>query len=81
MNGTKKLSGTKKGGNMTKEELEDKISELEEIKEELECRVADLEMKGGINNLENFIYRLKLDGYYSNKLGDFIEEYIKYYND
>lgn len=80
---------------MTKEELEEKIKELEnevdywkekyndmeEIKDDLDCRLADLEMKGGINDLDNFIWRLKLDGFYCDKLQAFIDEYLKYYND
>lgn len=76
-------------------ELEEKVQELqndvdywqkeyedmEEIKEDLECQVEDLSMKGGINDLDNFIWRLKLDGFYCDKLQQFIDEYLKYYND
>lgn len=56
-------------------------SNMEEIKDDLEYQNKDLLMKGGIKDLENFIWRLKLDGFYFDKLGDFIEEYKKYYND
>lgn len=77
------------------EKLEEKISQLEndvdywqkeyndleEIKEELECQVEDLSMKGGINDLDNFIWRLKLDGLYFDELQKFIDRYLKFYND
>lgn len=55
--------------------------ELEEIKDDLERQVNDLKMKDGINDLEDFIFRLKVNGLYSDKLQDFIDEYLKYYND
>ena len=33
-----------------------------------------------IKNINNFKRELKRDGLYSNKLDDFIEDYMKYYN-
>ena len=76
-------------------ELQDKVEELEndvdywqreyndvlEEKEELECEVEDLKMKGGVNDLDNFIRRLKLDGLYCDMLQKFIDDYIKYHNE
>lgn len=52
---------------------QEQCNDMEEIKNELECHNE--------NFFQNFIWRLKLDGLYTDKLGDFIEEYKKYYND
>ena len=56
-------------------------NEIEEKCDDLECKIADLEMKGGINDLSNFIHRLKVDGLYCDKLQAFIDEYLRFYND
>lgn len=77
------------------EELEIKFKELEndidywqkeyndiaEQADDLQSQVDDLNMKGGINDLSNFIYRLKVDGFYCDKLQQFINEYLRYHND
>lgn len=52
---------------------QEQCNDMEEIKNELE--------RHNENFFQNFIWRLKLDGFYTDKLGDFIEEYKKYYND
>lgn len=77
------------------EELEEKVQKLEqdvdywqkeyddmeEAKEDLDNQLADLQMKGGINDLSNFIWRLKSDGLWFDKLERFIDEYKRFYND
>lgn len=47
--------------------------------EELEINLKDKE-KNTIKDVENFKRELKRDGLYSEKLADFLEYYIKYYN-
>ena len=54
-------------------------NDLEEIKEELEEELS--KYSGGITNIDNFIWKLKLDNLYTDKLKDFINNYIKYYNE
>lgn len=47
--------------------------------EELEINLKDKE-KNTIKDIENFKRELKRDGLYSEKLADFLEYYVKYYN-
>lgn len=47
--------------------------------------IDDIEAEYGkgddrINNVEDLIARLKIDGLYTEQLGSFIEQYIKFYN-
>lgn len=53
--------------------------DLEEIKEELDEELS--KYSGGIMDIDNFIWRLKLDNLYTDKLNDFINDYIKLYNE
>lgn len=50
--------------------------EIDKLNEQLEEPCEE-----SIKNLENFIWRLKLDGVYTDKLEDFINNYLKFYND
>lgn len=69
--------------------LEDKEEELEEELRELEDELSDYEyefkglekyQEGEWINVDNFIYRLKLENLYDDKMEKFIEDYIKWYN-
>ena len=76
-----KIKGLEEENSQLKNDVDYQIKEfndLEDIKEELECEIADLEMKGGISDPENFIFKLKLDGLYSDALKKFIDNYLKY---
>lgn len=55
-------------------ELEDKI-------EDLDTQLADMEIADGIKDKNIFIDRLKLENLYSRELEEFIENYLKFYND
>ena len=41
---------------------------------------VELQSKSSIKDIDNFKRELKREGLYSEKLEDFIEEYMKYYN-
>ena len=60
---------------------QDEYNDMEEQRDDLDCRLKDAEMKGGINDLDNFIWELKKDGIYSDSLQSFINHYLKYHND
>ena len=69
--------------------LEDKEEELGEELRELEDELSDYEYEfkglekyqdGEWVNVDNFIYRLKLENLYDDKMEKFIEDYIKWYN-
>lgn len=76
------------------EELENKVKELEqdvdywikeyndleEIKDDLESQIENLEIENGIKDINNFIWKLKIDNLYDPKLENFIENYLKFYN-
>ncbi len=76
------------------EEKEEKIEQLEQDvdywqheyndiyseKEQLEADTKDISIDNCINNLDNFIWKLKVDNLYTPELEKFIEQYIKYYN-
>lgn len=55
-------------------ELEDKI-------EDLDTQLADMEIADGIKDKNIFIDRLKLENLYTKELEEFIENYLKFYND
>lgn len=75
------------------EEIKRKLSDLQDYienaqwdltcaKEELDNLWDKLEEKTntGIKNIENLKRELKRDGLYSEKLEEFLENYMKYYN-
>lgn len=75
------------------EEIKRKLSDLQDYienaqwdltyaKEELDNLWDKLEEKSntGIKDIENLKRELKRDGLYSDKLEDFLENYMKYYN-
>ena len=76
------------------EEKEEKIEQLEQDvdywqheyndiygeKEQLEADTKDIQIDNCINNLDNFIWKLKIDNLYTPELEKFIEQYMKYYN-
>ena len=76
------------------EEREEKIEQLEQDvdywqheyndiygeKEQLEADTKDIQIDNCINNLDNFIWKLKIDNLYTPELERFIEQYMKYYN-
>ena len=76
------------------EEREEKIEQLEQDvdywqheyndiyseKEQLEADTKDIQIDNCINNLDNFIWKLKVDNLYTPELERFIEQYMKYYN-
>ncbi|MCI8761189.1 MAG: hypothetical protein HFJ34_08850 [Clostridia bacterium] len=55
------------------------ISEQEKTLGNLEISLKEKE-KGSIKDIENLKRELKRDGLYSEKLEEFIENYMKYYN-
>lgn len=72
---------------MGKNKVEEKIEEIETILyEELNERIGDLkelldfEEPTGIKDLDNFIWKLKLENLYDEKLEKFINDYMKFYN-
>lgn len=60
-------------------EAEIEIVEAKRELEELEINLKDKE-ENTIKDVENFKRELKRDGLYSEKLADFLEYYMKYYN-
>ena len=77
------------------EELEEKIEHLENdvdywqkeyeiLDEELDkvnSQLEDMIIENGIKDINNFIWKLKLDNLYSKELENFLCNYLKYYND
>lgn len=77
------------------EELEEKIDSLEDDVEYWQCEYDDMEKEcdrlkeelkevdyvADIRSLDNFIWKLKLDNLYTEELEEFIENYVKFYND
>ena len=74
--------------------MEEKINELEQHIEDLEAellcandelddlreQVSKFEDYDGIKHMDNFIWRLKQDNLYSEKLEEFIKNYLKWHN-
>ncbi len=56
-----------------------KISETRKILEDLEISLKEKE-ENSIKDIENLKRELKRDGLYSDKLEEFLENYMKYYN-
>lgn len=72
---------------MDKNKIEEKIEEIETIlHEELNERIdelkelLDVEESNNIKDLDNFIWKLKLENLYDEKLEKFINDYMKFYN-
>ena len=73
-------------------EQEERISELEndvdywikeydnldEINEDLNKQIEDLSDYSGIKDLDNLIYKLKLNNLYTTELENFLIQYLKY---
>lgn len=55
------------------------ISEAKQSLEKLEISLKEKE-ENSIKDIENLKKELKRDGLYSDKLEDFLENYMKYYN-
>lgn len=64
------------------DKLDDIGWDLSEARQDLEELEINLKDKGEniIKDVENFKRELKRDGLYSEKLADFLEYYMKYYN-
>ena len=65
------------------ESLQDELDSLNEAYAELEEQNYKLTNNIGANciyNLEDFIFRLKVDDLYTDELGKFIEDYMRFYN-
>ena len=65
------------------ESLQDDLDSLNEDYSELEAINYKLSNKMNTNSiydLEDFIFRLKVDGLYTDELGKFIEDYMRFYN-
>lgn len=68
--------------NRIEDYLYDIASDLEYARDELNRLYDVIEEKSnnGIKDINNFKRELKRDGLYSEKLEEFIEQYMKYYN-
>ena len=65
------------------ESLQDDLDSLNEAYSELEATNYKLSNKmdtNSIYDLEDFIFRLKVDDLYTDELGKFIEDYMRFYN-
>ena len=65
------------------ESLQDDLDSLNEAYAELEEQNYKLTNNIGTNriyNLDDFIFRLKVDDLYTDELGKFIEDYMRFYN-
>ena len=67
------------------ENLKSNYDNLSDLYCEMENKYADLVNKfdcdGVISDINNFKYRLKVDGLMTPELEEYIEYYIRYYND
>lgn len=65
------------------ENIKVKIIELYNLAEDLEIMIKEQEEKNRentIKDVENLKRELKRDGLYSEKIEDFLESYMRYYN-
>lgn len=68
------------------EDLQSELNDLNDAYSELESELAEMndyiyfKSEKIITDIEDFISRLKIDGLYTDKLGAFIENYMKFYN-
>lgn len=58
------------------------INEANEFEEQLEEANTELEdATYGIKDIDNFIWKLKVNDLYTSQVKDFLNYYLKYYND
>lgn len=58
------------------------INEANEFEEQLEKANTELEdATCGIKDIDNFIWKLKVNNLYTSQVKDFLNYYLKYYND
>lgn len=58
------------------------INEANEFEEQLEKANTELEdATCGIKDIDNFIWKLKVNDLYTSQVKDFLNYYLKYYND
>ena len=64
------------------ESLQDELDSLNEYVTELENENFELsnDICSGIKDIDRFIYRLKLEDLWTDELGDFLENYLKFHN-
>lgn len=55
-------------------------NEMEENNDKLEQELADMEIANGIKDINNFKFELSKNGLDNDKLIEFIDEYVRYYN-
>ena len=61
--------------------IDDAMWELSEARQEIDTMQDNMfENKNSIKDLDNFKRELKRDGLYSEKLEEFFDNYMKYYN-
>ena len=60
--------------------LNEAYSELEEINYKLSNKLSNNMDINSIYNLDDFIFRLKIENLYSSELEKFIEDYKRFYN-
>lgn len=61
--------------------IDDAMWELSEARQEIDTMQDNMiENNNSIKDLDNFKRELKRDGLYSEKLEEFLEDYMKYYN-
>lgn len=64
------------------ESLQEDLDSLNEYVTELENKNYELsnDICGGIKDIDRFIYRLKLEDLWTDELGEFLENYLKFHN-
>ena len=64
------------------ESLQEELDSLNEYVTELENKNYELsnDICGGIKDIDRFIYRLKLEDLWTDELGEFLENYLKFHN-
>ena len=62
------------------QEIRDNLNNIDDVWDNLDDLVDEDESKS-IKDLDNFIWKLKVDNLYTPELEKFIEQYMKYYND
>ena len=64
------------------ESLQEELDSLNQYVTELENKNYELsnDICGGIKDIDRFIYRLKLEDLWTDELGEFLENYLKFHN-
>ncbi len=65
-------------------DFENNIQKIRDNLEEINCIIDDLDLTDEdnmIKNLDNFIFKLKCENLYTEQIENFIENYMKFYND